>query len=251
MREPAAIIAPAIDVAQAAKRVRAALYALNDAKGKADRLESEIGKAREEERRRALDLGRELIKTRPAWPKRGPKAKGWGEFLRDQGIDDRRAREWMEYAGYVEDEVSASNENNAENLPSVNERYRPRKSEPRDADEVASDDGPQYEEVTEEERESSYRREVEAALPERMQAREAKTHSLVDLLAQARSSLRDGITARNVHLTDVTTSPEDFMRAKQLMIDIVNLFLEELDAAGVLDGKERRRQLQLLDGGKR
>lgn len=49
-----------------------------------------------------LEIGRELLAARPLWPERGPKARGWGEFLDDAGISQQRAWECMEYAKFVD-----------------------------------------------------------------------------------------------------------------------------------------------------
>jgi hypothetical protein len=103
-------------------------------------------------------------------------------------------------------------------------------------------------EVSDEERQAAYRREVEASQPPKMEVREKQAHEVINYLRDARIAVLH-LAERDVHLTDVTTSPEDFMRAKQLAIDIVNRLLHELDAAGVLDGKEGRRQMKLFKGG--
>jgi hypothetical protein len=41
------------------------------------------------------DLGLRLLGCRTFWPKRGPKAKGWGQFLAEIGLEDRTARRYM------------------------------------------------------------------------------------------------------------------------------------------------------------
>jgi hypothetical protein len=45
-----------------------------------------------------LELGRHLLRARVAWPERGPKAKGWGEFLEKEGIEQSTAWRYMEDA---------------------------------------------------------------------------------------------------------------------------------------------------------
>lgn len=45
-----------------------------------------------------IELGLELLRARPAWPERGPKAKGWGDFLKAEGIDDSTAARYMDLA---------------------------------------------------------------------------------------------------------------------------------------------------------
>lgn len=59
-------------------------------------------KRSDDERRARLELGRALIEARKAFPSRGPKAKGWGEFLDSIGIPQQRASDWMRYAGLAE-----------------------------------------------------------------------------------------------------------------------------------------------------
>lgn len=73
MRDPVAIVAPAVDVDASRPRPKAPLHV-------------------------RVRTGRELIEARKAWPARGPTAKGWGEFLRDAGIEERTARVWMALA---------------------------------------------------------------------------------------------------------------------------------------------------------
>lgn len=67
----------------------------------AEKFEQKAISAREASRMRALEIGKKLIHARAAWPERGPKAKGWGEFVAKIGIDLPRAFEWMKYAGFV------------------------------------------------------------------------------------------------------------------------------------------------------
>lgn len=225
---------PAIDVAQMKREVHRAFIALQDAERAEQKTAQSAERAREAAGLRRLEMGRVLIRARKAWPARGPKAKGWGEFLRDFGIAEQTARDWMRLAGYV-DEVSTTDESVGE-IPTYAEagikKARPDLPPP-----------------TEREREAAYRREVDSSLPPRIEQRSERTHEFVEFAASARASVLR-FAERNVHLTDVTTSPDDFMRAKQLLIDIVNQCLDELDAAGVLDGKERKRQLALLKGGR-
>jgi hypothetical protein len=45
-----------------------------------------------------LELGLALLRARVAWPERGPKAKGWGEFLKREGIAESTARHYMDLA---------------------------------------------------------------------------------------------------------------------------------------------------------
>ena len=113
MRGVAAIIEPAIDVAQCARRVAAAHIALRDAEQIEKQDVERADHSREVAARRRLELGRELMRVRGAWPARGPTAKGWGEFLTRAGIAARTARDYMSLAGYVE-QVSATEADVAE-----------------------------------------------------------------------------------------------------------------------------------------
>lgn len=45
-----------------------------------------------------IELGLALLRARVAWPERGPKAKGWGEFLKREGIAESTARLYMDKA---------------------------------------------------------------------------------------------------------------------------------------------------------
>ena len=103
MRDLGTLITPAIDIAQIGRRVRDAHAALQAAEQEEKRTAEAAEAAREEAGRRRLELGRMLMRARTAWPARGPRAKGWGDFLRDQGIEERSARNWMALAGYAEE----------------------------------------------------------------------------------------------------------------------------------------------------
>lgn len=61
----------------------------------AERIENTAIQKRDEKR---IEVGRALLRARMAWPERGPKAKGWGEYLRKEGIDDSTALRWMDLA---------------------------------------------------------------------------------------------------------------------------------------------------------
>lgn len=61
----------------------------------AERIESTAIEKRNEKR---VEVGRALLRARIAWPERGPKAKGWGDFLKKEGIDDSTAARWMDLA---------------------------------------------------------------------------------------------------------------------------------------------------------
>lgn len=128
MRDPVAEVRPAVDVDALARSVRQKHVALQDAERAEKRTAEQAEQAREAAGRLRLDLGRSLIQARKGWPARGPKAKGWGDFLREQGIGEQSAREWMRLAGYVE-EISKPDGDGFE-IPTrreMQEAQRPRK----------------------------------------------------------------------------------------------------------------------------
>jgi hypothetical protein len=63
-----------------------------------------------------LATGKALAEVRPRWPKRGPNAKGWSEYLDREGIDIRNAHNWMALAGHGDD-ISESTGIDSENSP--------------------------------------------------------------------------------------------------------------------------------------
>ena len=84
-----------IDLARLKKRVREVFHTTRAA-------EQAFVKARDFAAARRLELGQLLAEARAYWPRRGRNASGWGDFLRDVGIDEDVALDAMEYAGYVE-----------------------------------------------------------------------------------------------------------------------------------------------------
>lgn len=125
MRELApvpAIVQPADDLEQDKREVRKANVALQDA-------ERSKETAAQEELRRLLAFGQKLVKVRLRWPaKSGLKAKPWGDFLRDCGIEEWRARDAMKYAGYVEEHSCDSQESLPDRREAGIDR-KPRKSD--------------------------------------------------------------------------------------------------------------------------
>lgn len=222
MRDHGAIVQPASDIAKLTVQWELA-------HGREQRAETSLAQAR-------LDKGRLLVEARKSFSRSGPKARGWGELLEKWEIDERTARRYMELAGYVESRVDEVSDKVSE-IPTYVEAGITKKQ-------TQTAPAP----PTDEQREASYQREVKASLPPSIETRQERTHEVVEGASEARVSL-NRLREKNVHLTDVSTSPEDFMRAKQLFIDIANYCLEELANAGVLDGKEQRRQMTLLKGG--
>lgn len=88
--------------------------------GQLEKAEKRVEHWTKEKDRERLETGRALAAMRPRWPTCGPNAKGWGVFLKSEGIDERSARDWMDLAGYVED-VSEPKEFGSENIPTRRE----------------------------------------------------------------------------------------------------------------------------------
>ncbi len=113
-------LVPAIvesEIEQLADAVDAASLALYDAEHMVEKLERQAYDARGAVGMRRLELGRLLARARPHWPERGPKAKGWGEFLSKRKIEQPRAWELMKLAGYVE--ISSSNDETPDHIPTL------------------------------------------------------------------------------------------------------------------------------------
>jgi hypothetical protein len=274
VKQVPAIIESAIDITQIAAEVRKAHIALRDAEAAEQRAEAEHEKASENAARRRFELGQGLIKARKAWPaRRGPKAKGWGEFCREQGFTTDQALDWMKYAGFVE--LSGTDlddpESKAPTYADAGIDKRPRKSDSRDDDAAvwecvecgqenkprasvcAECTRPRYHiEPSREQKDAVSRSlfdiEVAQRKPPAMEAREVAVKDLRDDWV----SFFERRTKSPHRLTDATTSPNDFEQIKSTMIGVFNLIVEDLKSAGVIDdnGKERQRLL-ILDGGKK
>ena len=83
-----------------------------------------------------------------------------------------------------------------------------------------------------------------------IEEREAKVRELRLTYAEAQSLIIRCHQRRGIHLSDATTCPADFDAIKRLAADIIDVLLSELEGAGT-DGKTRRTQLLLLQGGSR
>lgn len=107
---------PVVDLARLTREIQVASIGLQDAERNVDEAEKKATNAREIAAQRRLDLGRLLVEARKAWPARGPKAKGWGEFLVTVGIDQDAALRYMALAGYVQ-EISRTGDGVRETVP--------------------------------------------------------------------------------------------------------------------------------------
>ncbi len=81
-----ALVAEAIDLRRAVR----------DAEVDAEDHERRAATSREAAQMRRLELGRVLVRARALWPRSGPKAKGWGDYLRQVEIDEVTAWRYVE-----------------------------------------------------------------------------------------------------------------------------------------------------------
>lgn len=96
-KEIPAVVETATAPAEAA--VRAAYSSLREAEVQLEKHTKKAEAARGAVESRRRDLGLALIEARKAWPARGPNAKGWGEFLGREGIEQSTAWRLMRDAG--------------------------------------------------------------------------------------------------------------------------------------------------------
>jgi hypothetical protein len=115
-------------VGQVDREIHAALIALRDSEAAETAHDAKGEKLREKTARHRLEVGRLLVQRRKEWPARGPKAKGWGEFLLRHGIDQDAALRHMRLAGYVE-EISRTEPDVRETIPTVREVNAARRAE--------------------------------------------------------------------------------------------------------------------------
>lgn len=93
-----AIVEKQVDVEHSYAVISVALAGERDAGNTAARHEQLGAAARETQKLRRLEIGRELLKVRSAWPASGPRAKGWSEFLARVKLDDSTAVRYMQEA---------------------------------------------------------------------------------------------------------------------------------------------------------
>lgn len=101
-----------VEIGDAWHALRLAEQRTKQTKDKADAAQAVANKASEDEKLRRLELGRLLVEKRKSWPARGPRAKGWGEFLDRLGIPQPTAWKLMELAGYAADISFSNNDEN-------------------------------------------------------------------------------------------------------------------------------------------
>lgn len=98
MKPVPAIVEKAIDIELSYSVISVAMAGERDADASARRHEGLALAARETAKLRRLEIGRELLKVRMAWPASGPRAKGWSEFLARVKLDDSTAVRYMQEA---------------------------------------------------------------------------------------------------------------------------------------------------------
>lgn len=106
MKPVPAIVEDAREQAMAA--VRAAASSLREAEVQSAKADKRAEAARGAVSMRRLELGKALIEARKQWPKRGPNAKGWGEHLASEGIEQSTAWRMMRDAGWTEADDAAT-----------------------------------------------------------------------------------------------------------------------------------------------
>jgi len=87
-KDPIAVVQAAVDLTQAARE--------------ADSLLTEINEGDKALGDRRLRLGRILLSVRKQFPERGPRAKGWGDFLAARKLEQRTARRYLSLAEHYE-----------------------------------------------------------------------------------------------------------------------------------------------------
>lgn len=91
-----AIVAKAVDVDLIAEQIIVASVDLKNIDGNVTRYRGQLDAAIGAARMRRIEIGRLFSLVRPIWPKSGPNAKKWGEFLARVKIDDSTAHRYME-----------------------------------------------------------------------------------------------------------------------------------------------------------
>lgn len=97
MKPVPAIVEPAqVDVDLVAEQILVAAADLSRVANSIVRLRGQLEDAIATAKMRRIEIGRLLARVRPTWPKRGPNAKGWGEFLARVKLDDSTAYRYIE-----------------------------------------------------------------------------------------------------------------------------------------------------------
>jgi hypothetical protein len=97
---------------RAAEVFRDAHRALVMAEAEERRAATTLQAAQQASARARVALGVALLEARKAWPQRGPRAKGWGEMLASEGIDDATAWRYMRLAEAPGAQIALTGERN-------------------------------------------------------------------------------------------------------------------------------------------
>lgn len=105
-----------------------------------DRHAAAANAARESAQSRRLRIGAILVKARIAWPKAGPKARGWGDYLREAGISEDSALRYMaEARGEFPQPTDCGNSQGDDRDPKPSNVHGDGDPDPEDADEPEDD----------------------------------------------------------------------------------------------------------------
>lgn len=107
------------DPKQLIREARELVRQLEDAELREQRADLSAREARKLADRRRLELGQHLCIARKQWPARGPKARGWGEFLDAIKVSTRRAHELMALAGFVEEHGLVDDGDGGQRVPTL------------------------------------------------------------------------------------------------------------------------------------
>jgi len=119
------------DIAKHAAAIDQAMGVVAEAQRHLEGAESRAQTARDALARARLELGRALAAARKCWPGRGPRAKGWSDFLAVRRITLDAAQEAMRYAGFIESEFGGDVPDKLPTRREAGEDHRP----------LAGDDG--------------------------------------------------------------------------------------------------------------
>jgi phage N-6-adenine-methyltransferase len=120
MSDPIAIVQCAVDPEAERGLIKAELTTLRLAEQKGDKSRAVIGAS--------------LLRMRGIFPERGPKAKGWGEFLASVELEQRTAYNYMEFARRVSETVSETQPDPPATYADVGMDNRPRKGDAAEPD---------------------------------------------------------------------------------------------------------------------
>lgn len=247
-RDHGAIVAPAVTRDEATRRCHALNIKISDGERRLEATQSALSKWREE-------MGRALVELRGTFSARGD---GFVKHVESEvGIAHQTALDYMTAAGYKPRGEYQINPKSGLIDPPAPRSDPPRQSAPPvkvDTSPVVAPMVPAPKPApvwTDEDREAEQRHHIARIQPPKMETREDRTRRLSLAWNDAAATIQRIRDEAKIHLTDATTSPDDFESVKKTIVSVARAALDELEAAGALDAPEpRRRQLSILDGGK-